>query len=1336
MEQLVDGQETNPNTFYAAHPSSGTHRESMTPAFDGSNKRKAIPASEASNKRLRKSPGLHGGLQWCGGLPGEIWQRVFLQLLPFDLGRLLRVNGAFNYWLTNVEAESKHTDSPQLPRLASSTIWAQSRAKQSSRMPKPIQPASEQRMWQLICGTACQFCGRRDSRARSSGSHAGDGKATSGTHIVWPFLLRSCLDCLEARCETEDDLFFSEQSHLRAALPYLPVDDDRNILLFRNIHAQLNASRPGTVTKWFYKRDVKNLEGELAEKLNSVGKAATRDWFEGLKQTARERIREYIAWETWFHFEGNNLAKQKKPSSHTLEDEFVPLSGRSVSNPPTDDANRPSTFAYPPAHATHPLADKPSNGRNDMTAKEMQELEWKRLQEPVRAELGTIADNFIRMNWSNGSLVSKENCSKFAAEVLLGVRRNYYQNSSSGGGRVGAEMLPGKQKLVLENMKWVFDNKIRQHTDPLRKELFFCSSEGCRGTFKQYAFEGVIQHFGARHTPNFRVGGTTLNWQAAEWPEDPPFHPDPNSLKSNPAFSGFFPQPPGSAFGYGGYSRAASITPHRGQVPFLPPQMSPAAVPPAQLSGSPQTGYRLPGAPAGQYGGFSPAPPLGQVPLGYPGHVSGLPGSDGVDAFTANNNSQFPLVSGPPNTNPMPGAVPWNSGPSTSQSIPVSILGPEHAHDQMERDAEHPFVHPEPVRSAQDSSAAYPLLRTENPPSTTRDVSGHISEKARYAWDIMDSPAIPLSVRMFVAIYHALSSLLTDAAVLEVLYDVVNKHGLMHPLKLAGPLSCRSCVTVGDRSGRPASGPHAERQFSTFSALLSHFRDEHTRPGSYANFPAWLIDMIALPEAAVLVYIHDHPSMTVRARKLLREAFPTVFKQHAPETRSPSTTSGLSTLERKAPVPGQRDRTLQHLRAESPHSDSMPKIKSEGSASYAATPYDTPASIPARVLPRRRSPMDIEHGLHHGTTPRSYQILPEGQGEWIQDDGRPADRYEEPLSSTVDHYRARPDAYERVHYEQAGARVFYRDGVRYERVPRYEGARVEDDYDIFLDDYPSGRPIGARSSYRDSYPASAQEGYFEPGLREVNAPGHSEPVYITDPYGPEFRPRQRLSTGVEPVEPVDDPYDRDTRYARYRSSREAGRARHAYHTGQGRRPPHITGGRPIPARQKYVRYAAQRELLTKEPSLPPPGYRAEPPRPGDYRESSTGPPRHAPGPRYLPHEDRRSIEPDHEQDAHPARQHMYRDELHPDEVDAEFVRYRELPRGPDTEYYDDPPSANRAGERALPRYYDVVEAPYEGPRRSSQLGSEREARQQDAVAGPQEELLPPARAPGYVEPPS
>lgn len=85
---------------------------------------------------------------------------------------------------------------------------------------------------------------------------------------------------------------------------------------------------------------------------------------------------------------------------------------------------------------------------------------------------------------------------------------------------------PWTQKLTLENMKWVFDIKIRPFTDAFRKELFVCNR--CPGNSKKYSLEAVTQHYAAKHTSTLSKGNAVVYWRA-EWPEESIFNPEPGS---------------------------------------------------------------------------------------------------------------------------------------------------------------------------------------------------------------------------------------------------------------------------------------------------------------------------------------------------------------------------------------------------------------------------------------------------------------------------------------------------------------------------------------------------------------------------------------------------------------------------------------------------------------------------------------------------------------------------------------------------------------------------------------------------------------------------------------
>ena len=170
-------------------------------------------------------------------------------------------------------------------------------------------------------------------------------------------------------------------------------------------------------------------------------------------------------------------------------------------------------------------------------AKEMYDREYEDAQAPLRKRLGEYADDIINGQWGGGKMLEKDNVPIFAIQVLQHVRQRYTEDKELGllsdlepaakqnGTKHGSP--PPAPFLSLDNMKWVFDNKVRCFTDAHRKELFICA--GCEEERKPkyFAFEGLVQHYGAKHTSTFSKGNIIVHWQTAEWPQKPPFHTKP-----------------------------------------------------------------------------------------------------------------------------------------------------------------------------------------------------------------------------------------------------------------------------------------------------------------------------------------------------------------------------------------------------------------------------------------------------------------------------------------------------------------------------------------------------------------------------------------------------------------------------------------------------------------------------------------------------------------------------------------------------------------------------------------------------------------------------------------
>ncbi|XP_044714806.1 uncharacterized protein HRG_11439 [Hirsutella rhossiliensis] len=170
--------------------------------------------------------------------------------------------------------------------------------------------------------------------------------------------------------------------------------------------------------------------------------------------------------------------------------------------------------------------------------------QWDETQGPLRARISGFADDYIRHSWNDGANLSKKEASRFAVEVLFYVRKRFYAEVAKDAAAVQAAGRravpdpptgPWTQKLTLEHMKWIFDAKIKKHTDRHGTELFFCT--GCSGNRKAFGLQAVVQHYAAKHTAALSMGNRVVHWRT-EWPETPIFESDPRRKTTKQAGEG------------------------------------------------------------------------------------------------------------------------------------------------------------------------------------------------------------------------------------------------------------------------------------------------------------------------------------------------------------------------------------------------------------------------------------------------------------------------------------------------------------------------------------------------------------------------------------------------------------------------------------------------------------------------------------------------------------------------------------------------------------------------------------------------------------------------------
>ncbi|KAI9819518.1 MAG: hypothetical protein M1827_006966 [Pycnora praestabilis] len=703
-------------------------------------------------------------------------------------------------------------------------------------------------------------------------------------------------------------------------------------------------------------------------------------------------------------------------------------------------------------------------------AKEVLDREWDEVQAPIRDRIGLYADEIIRNTWDEGKAITKDTSPKFAADVLLYVRKRFYNHltmeddaARAAGEEVKRDLLSGPptRKLILENMKWLFDTKIKPLSEQYRKELFLCN--GCDNNFKFYGFEGVIQHYAAKHTNTLSVGSIVVHWRA-EWPEHPPFHPDPSAAKAafyaipNPSSGPGIPMHQ-TSYGYGGYSQAPGSGPQMAaQGPHGYPQFSPSPYGSSQYPDQ----YH-----AHQYGPFAPPPVQSYQAHNGPQNFQVSQQNYHQGSSNGFQGSQFGYHGHQQNyqgyTGSYQGQQPQVQGQSFhGQSFPLQLHGPDqqgmgHFGGPISAPYNQPVgpVPAYPHMFPQQAPLVGPMTHlsqgdTMGQPTGIYQVQlEEVANNARDIWfgtsGIKDLAA---SVRIYVVFHHVVSRFkarFTNEPSLLMFSEGLANHSAMKPIKNVSGLACKACASSGNGSGAIVhSHPRSvtgDRKLYTLPSLLSHFQALHIERAKPPVIPQtgiatprlnWKEDMIELPEDSMireLVYAHG---MDDKKLYLIAQVLPGVFPSPLPRV-------GLSNA--TGPIPVIKDELEQGLQA-SLNGGGQP---ADARSNPLSDITESDQRLRGRQRPYSSVASDLQYsGRSHRASVHSPELQPQPEpagysdGEYIGEGSANIDAKHRLYLTSQHRFEPGP-------YNQQSEQVS-RESHRYHPPPRVRPSRIEETY--------------------------------------------------------------------------------------------------------------------------------------------------------------------------------------------------------------------------------------------------------------------------------------------------
>ena len=508
------------------------------------------------------------------------------------------------------------------------------------------------------------------------------------------------------------------------------------------------------------------------------------------------------------------------------------------------------------------------------------EREWEETQTIVRSRIAAYSDEVIRDGWASGTRVTKEFCTRFAAEVLIYVRKRFYAEIAKDDAAARAAGVPPlldppngpfTRKLTLENMRWVYETKIKPHTLQYRKEIFLCNA--C-DTFQWFTFEGLCEHYTSHQTYSLNSDSTMVTWRA-EWPEEPFFNPEPH-LARRPKVAGS-DRPTSSNGATSSGAPKEAYAPPQGILPLqavsqlpspstYPPQVLQAFQPPpfSDPYNPPLASYVVPG-PYGIY------PPTTQ-PQQYP---------EAGDAVYAPFYQHPPPDAYPNPQMPMPQSnVLYSQGYHNPAAADPALM----QHQLQQQNLAPPLAGPQ-------SHIPPPVYRTEEYKAQLQD----LASIARTLWnEIAGAKDIPGSVRVHVILFHLLQRWrenYTQDPPLSMFVDGIQNAKEMRIVRNVNGIACKTCAkenaskpinpyTVSTKTSAP------DRKLYSLPQLVNHFQSAHSEASDGGPAPDWRTDMVELPDLRKIQSLKDSADMDEHKLRLVIEALPEAFKPDTPVVKT------------------------------------------------------------------------------------------------------------------------------------------------------------------------------------------------------------------------------------------------------------------------------------------------------------------------------------------------------------------------------------------------------------------------------------------------------------------